>query len=348
MGLSSILRGAGRGVASIGRAVGNATQNIAAMAQPPAPAQAAPAAPVAAPSEGAPAEQEKGFKLPVLAAPPDPASPEFQGEVGAAKLAEAQEDYAHRQKVHDSLLQLDRIFQEAHPGRDFQGEYQQSLQEQKQNEAERPQGSTLARFALGLGDQNPAVKSSNLERYNKEVDSEQSRFDQSANRRTMLRLKMHEAAADEAETKGNWKKALAERQHADMLKFDEERRKAADEQKKVETQQSGATERATIKADAARDTATTRANAIGKHSGLKGTFLDMFMKEAAKKVAERFGGQALNKNYGSTDIEDVTSELEDMADMYERLQKRAASGGATSTGAEGPPPPPKKAAKDKF
>src|SRR5689334_6517542 len=161
MAFSDILRGAGRGVASIGRAVRGATQKLDQMGQPQA-------APAPAPAEGAPAAPSKGFSLPDLGPPPDPASPDFQGEVGAAKLAEAQESYAHRQKVHDSLMQLDKVFTEAHPGRDFEGEYRSAIAEQDAAQANRPQGSALARFALGLGDFNPAVKGSNLDRYNQE------------------------------------------------------------------------------------------------------------------------------------------------------------------------------------
>jgi hypothetical protein len=352
MGFSSILRSAGKGVASVGRAVQNASRKLDESVAGPQ-AQAASPVPIVAPnpdaqvqaqsptapSEGAPAPvpaaggaapaaaptapAPKGFSLPDIGPAPDQNAPEFQGDGGADKYARAAEEYQHKQDIHKAFTDLDAIYSQAHPGRDFQKEYQQSLAELKQHEDERPQGSPLARAALALGDFNPAVRQSgrsNLAEYEKGVNEKQARSDEGFQSRLALRMKMHEQTAKDAEAEGNWKKALAEQEKLALLKSDEAALSHERDLRKQEVTQEGQTKRANIRADAMKRTAEIRTNAIGETHGLSGSFLQQFQKESAKAVARLLGPRDLTKEYTPADLDSITAMVEHLAEMFHDQQ----------------------------
>lgn len=344
MGLSSFLRTAGRGAASVGRAVQVASRKLdevvagqppVQQTQPSAPApQAAPIDPAAAsnvpatqpPSEAAPQGTASStaiprtFSLPDIGPPPDPADPKYAGEEGRKLHAAEMEQYQHKQDIHQAYQDLDRIYNEAHPGRDFRKEYDEYVAMQKQHEKSRPQGSRLARFALALGDQNPAVESSNLARYDREVEQAQGRSDESFSKRLALRMQMHEKTAAEAEAQGNFRKALAEREKMALLKADEDVIKHKQDMEKVTAQQEGANERAGIRAEAMQRTAQIRAAAIARTHGLTGTFLETFQKRVANAVGSLFGPRDLTKDYSPADVDSLTNYIESIAEMIHDQQ----------------------------
>ncbi len=318
MSISSIIRGAGRGVASVGRAVQAASQKLDQAVSPqPAPAPAPAAAP--APAKGAP----KGFSLPDLGPAPNPSDPQYQGEEGQKKLAEDLTDYQHKQDIHQAFTDLDKVYAEAHPQRNFQQEYLDEIRMQQEHEKSRPQGSGLARAALALGDFNPAVQQSgrsNLTDYNARVSEAQGESDKGFSQRMTLRLKMHEAAAAEAQTQGNWKKALAENEKAALLAADAATLAHRRDMEKTRAVIEGQNTRANIRADAMERTAKMRAQTIAAGHGLSGSFLSAFEKEAAKAVAKLLGPRDLTKEYTPADVESISIYLENLAEMFHDQQ----------------------------
>lgn len=335
MGLSNILRGVGHGVASVGRAVQTASRRLdgpvppaAPQAQvgPPAPGYQGPVPDATNPAlgEGAPAAPaSKGFMLPDLGPAPDPNAPDFQGEEGKKKYEAAVQDYTHKQDIHQAFTDLDKVYSQMDPHRDYEGEYREAVKMQKEHEKSRPEGSPLARFALALGDYNPAVQQSgrsNLDTYNKGIEGDIAQSDKSFSQRMMLRSKMHEAAAADAEAKGNWKKALAEQEKLALLKLDEQKREHGNKMEEIGAAQQGATERARIRRDALENTAKIRARAIGGAHSLSGTFMSQFEKEAAKAVAKLLGPRDLTKEYSPADLDTITNYLENLSEMFHDQQ----------------------------
>ena len=347
--ISKILRATGHGVASVGRAVQAAAQKLDTTFQPPP--QAAPAPAEGAPAAPAPAASP-GFSLPDIGPAPDMNAPDYQGPEGQKKFATDMETYSHKQDIHKAFTDLDKTFTDAHPSRDFAKEYADEVAMQQQHEKERPQGSGLARAALALGDFNPAVQQSgrsNLDTYNKGVGEAQSQSDKSFAQRMMLKQRMHEQAAADAEASGNWKKALAEKEKSALLKADNDAL-AFKRAKELEgVKQTGAEERAKIRAEAAKKVADTRAHAIGAAHGLSGSFLQTFEKEAAKAVAQFLGPQNLMKEYTPADMDMLTTYVEHIAEMIHDQQYGQGSSEKymqTHPGKRGKPTAP--AAKEKF
>lgn len=353
MALSNIIRGIGHGVASVGRAVQAASQKLdQTVAGTPAPTAPAPApAPIpnvtdksgmagtpgaqAEPVEGTPAPTapapSKGYSLPDIGPGPDVNAPEYQDEAGKKKYESDFADYEHKQDIHQAFADLDKIYSEAHPQRDFEKEYREQVSMQQEQEAARPRGSNLARAALALGEFNPAMQQSgrsNLAEYNKRIESEAAQSDKSFTQRMVLRQKMHESAAAEAEQTGNWKKALAESEKATLLKADSESLAHKREMAKTELQQEGATSRANIRRDAMESTAKIRARAVGAAHNLSGNFLKQFEKEAAKAVAKLLGPRDLTKEYSPADIDSITTYLEQLAEMFHDQEFGTEDGGA--------------------
>jgi hypothetical protein len=348
--LSNIIRGIGHGVSSVGRAVQAASQKLdqtVAGTPPPAPApQVGPPAPTPAP-EPAP----KGFQLPDLGPGPDANAPEYQGDEGKKKYESDLRDYQHKQDIHQAFTDLDKTFTEANPTRDYQKEYQDQVAMLKAHEAERPQGSNLARAALALGDFNPAVQQSgrsNLDTYNANVESDAQRSDASFAQRMMLKQKMHESAAADAAQQGNWKKALAENEKAALLKADTEALQHKYEMEKTTATQTGANERAQIRADAMKKVAQTRAGAIASAHGLSGSFMTTFEKEAAKQVAKLLGPQDLTKEYTQADLDGLTTYLEGIAEMLHDQQYGDGSSGTYLGTHPSKRPKPKPTTKEQF
>jgi len=334
MALSNAVRG-NRGIESVGRAVQAAVSRTD--TQPPAPdtgpdemlaATPSPVPPPAAANEGA---QTSGFSLPDLGPSPDPNAPEYQGAEGQKRYADAQATYAHKQDIHQAFTDLEKTYAGLEPNRDYQKEYQDMVAQQQAHEAERPKGDALSRFALALGDYNPAVRQSgvsNLETYNKNVAEAGAQSDKSFAQRMVLRAKMHESAAADAEASGNWKKALKEQESLALLKADEDALKQRREMEKVGAQQSGANTRAVLRRDAAEKVANIRARAIGSAHGLSGGFLATFEEEAAKSVAKLLGPKDLTKEYGASDLDSITTYLEGIAEMLHDQQFGTQDSGA--------------------
>ena len=329
---SSIMNGARRA----GRALSNAVQPLmktdpkapntpmaapaaaAGQAAAPAPVGVAPAAPAAPQPTAASADGTsvaRGFTLPDLGPAPDPNAPQYADEAGKQAYADDLAAYQHKQEIHQNFMDLDAIFQKLHPQRDFQGEYAQEVAAQQQHEGERPHPNGLARAALALGDMNPAVKESNLATYDKGMAEAQSASDKSFTQRMMLRQKMHEQAAEQAMSEGNWKKALAENEKLALLKADEDTLKHKRDMEKTNATIKGANTRAQIRADALQTSAHIRAAAIAQQHGLKGAAEATFLKEAAKQLAKFVGPQDLNKTYDMADLDTITSAYEDLAEQ---------------------------------
>lgn len=342
MALSAFLN-AGRNVASsIGRAVQKAAHAVdqtipapTAPVPPQAPMEPAPAPETMAvdtpqqPSEGTPAPAKpSGFALPDLGPAPSQNDPQFQGEGGPERYATAVEEWQHKKDIHDAFTELDRIYTTAHPNRDFRKEYEDYDKMRKEHEKERPKGSSLARFALALGDQNPAVRESgrsNLDEYNRSIDTAANRSDESFTRRLALRIQMHEKAAADAEQEGNWRKALREREQMALLDADAKSLQHRRDMEKVTTQQQGATERAKIRADAAKRTAQIRANTVAETHGLTGTFLTTFQKEVAKTISRYFGPKDIMRDYTDEDLSAVNDQIEQVAEILHDQQYGAGS-----------------------
>lgn len=356
MALSNFLRGVGRGVASVGRAVQSASQKIdeAVLGQPQAAPTAMAAPGPATPATELPTEGARGWMLPDIGPAPDPNLPEYQDEEGKKRFKTLSDEYAHKQDIHQAYQDLEKVYRELHPARDFEKEYRELVAMQKQHEEERPRGSGLARAALALGDFNPAVQQSGrsgLSEYNQRVEREGQRADTGFAQRLALRMKSHEAAAEQAEAAGNWKKALAEREKAALLKADEDALKHKRDIEKETVKQEAATERAKIRRDAAEKTARIRANAIASGHGLTGSFLATFQKEAAKAVAKFLGPRDILKDYTMTDLDTMTGYLENLAEMFHDQQY---GDGSAETFVTTPPSrrvkpkPEKPASKEKF
>lgn len=337
MGLSNVIRGAGHRIASVGRAVQAASRKLdqSVTGQPPAPMQPSPQIQQAQPvvpaptAPGTPAEgasqavAPKGFSLPELGPAPDANAPEFQGETGKKKYEMAAAEYQHKQDIHQAFADLDKVYTEAHPQRDFQKEFTESRAMQAQHDAERPKGNNLARAALALGDFNPAVQQSgrsNLDTYNQGVEKAGHKSDQGFSQRMTLRLKMHEQSAADAEAKGNWKKALAEQEKLALLKNDSEAIAHKRDMEKEEAKLAGSETRANIRADAMQRAAKIRSSVIGSSHGLSGTFLATFEKEAAKSVAKLLGPHDLTKEYTQADLDSMTNYIEQLAEMFHDQQ----------------------------
>jgi hypothetical protein len=344
MPISNIIRGAGRGLRSLGQVVQSASHKLDEMVAPPPPQVAQPQ-----PSEGAPAPQ-RGFTLPDLGPGPMETAPEFQGDAGKVKYAEALRDYQHKQDIHQAYSDLEKIYTDAHPGRDFEKEYRDQVAMLQQHEQERPRENALSTGLNTLADFNPAVRQSGRSlagEYKQGVGEAQAASDKGFSQRMMLRQKATEAAATDAEAQGNWKKALAEREKLALMQADEDSLKHSREMEKVGAQQAGATQRANIKADAMQRTATIRANVIASTHGLSGGFLAAFQKEAAKAVAKFLGPQDLTKDYTPADVDSITTYLEHLAEMFHDQQFNTEDGGdnhlKTSPSKRGQPKP-----KEKF
>lgn len=362
MALSNVFQSIRRGAASIGRAVQAATTqprteqgpspvgappgSMFQPATPPVPTEGAPGQPQAAPAAPAP----RGFSLPSVGDPPDPGSAQYAGEEGKKRYESDLADYKHKLDIHEAYADLDKVFTELHPDRDFEKEYREQIEMQKQQEKDRPQGNPLARFALALSDFNPAVQQSgrsNLGDYDANIKEQQGQSDKSFSQRMLLRQRMHETAAAEAEKKGNWKKALKEREMLALAKADADALEHKRTMEKEGLKQTGATERAKIRRESAENVAKTRASVIGRSHGLSGGFLKAFEKEAAKQVAKLLGPRDIMKDYDQADIDALTEYLEGIAGMLYDQQNNTDDGGAANDRVhprkrQQPAPPPQK------
>jgi len=282
-----------------GQAVREATAASTPLAEPTAEAQ------VPAPADGTAVHPD--FVLPEDGPPPDGTDPE------AMRL------YEERKKVHAYMRELDSIYSQAHPGRDFKAEYASDLAELEKSKAEAPGqgvGHGIARGLAKLASFNPANKGA-LEDFDAQTAEAKSEHDKGFAQRMMLRNKMHESAAAEAEAKGNWKAALKERETLALMKADEESLKHQREMERDRQLIQGRADVANIKAEQALRTAKLRAGAIAGAHGLKGSALDQFNRKVAEHLAEYFGPQNLMKDYSISDLDILRQRMEDWAELLD-------------------------------
>lgn len=353
MAISNFIRGAGHRMASVGRAVQAASHKLVPQANTPLPSQPAPAAPISAPpaefsgqspvsasgpmpTQADPAQAApRGFTLPDLGPGPDATAAQYQSDEGKKQLESDLAAHQHKQDVHKAFQDLDRMYMDSHPGRDFQGEYQEQLAMLKEQESARPHGSGLARAALALGDFNPAMQQSgqsNLKTYNDNVDKDAAQSDLSFSKRMLLRQQMHQAAASEAEKTGDFRKALAESEKAALLKIDTDQQEQRNRMQQIGATNDTRVATANIRAQALRDVANRRAQVIADTHGLSGQFLATFQKEAAKAVAKYLGPHSLTTDYTPQDIDTLTSYIEHIAEMMHDQQHGTNDGGAAAFG----------------
>lgn len=325
MSISSALRGIGRGARGIGSMIQQAVAPVP-QEQPGASQE------MVAPQEQAPTAP-KGFSLPDLGPGPDPNDPQYADAAGQQKYATDLADFQHKQEIHQHFADLDSMFQKLHPQRDFRGEYEQELAEQSKQSESAPQASGLARAALALGDFNPATQKegrSGLAEYDKNIADQQASHSKVFSQRMILRQKMHEQAAEEAEKAGNWRKALAEREKAALMAADSASLAHKRDMEKTGEVIKGQNQRAQIRADALRNTAELRMQSIG--SRLEPSLRTIFLKEAAKKLAEFLGPEALNKTYDRDEaLGNLVEEFEALSDALEHKQPKTTVPGTVKT-----------------
>lgn len=325
MAITDFLRNAGRGAAGIGRAVAGALQ------QPRRPEEENNSPGLA----DAPTMED--FMLPDIGPAPSQDDERYMIEgTPADQFSRDLEDWQHKKNIHDQFMELDRIYSEAHPKRDFKGEYAQELAALNADKNYAPEGSFLKRFALALGDFNPAVQEPNLPKFEKAQTETQKRHDFFEGKKAELTKRMHEQQAKDAEAKGNWKKALAENQALQLLEFDKERRAASDKAALEESKQQAALERAQLRKEAI----IYRANQIADNNNLEGEIKELFIKEAVKQYAERYGSMSMMATGSPFDMDQVTDDLSDLLEgIRTKLKPKSDTGGA-------PAPKPKKELED--
>jgi hypothetical protein len=248
------------------------------------------------------------FILPEDGPEPDGSEPE------AARL------FAEKRQIHQYMRELDDIYSKAHPGRDFKAEYAADLAEMEKSKAERPgQGAAhgISRGLAKLASFNPASRDA-FEEFEGRTAEEQSAHDKAFSQRMLLRQKMHEGAASEAEAKGNWKAALKERETLALMKSDEDALKHKRDMEKTRELVKGRADVATIKANQMRDTATARAR--GAATGLNEKWKAYFMKKVAENLAQFAGPQSLMKDYTQQDLDSLIDQFEHMSDTFAELQ----------------------------
>jgi hypothetical protein len=274
--IGQLLKRAGHGAKSLGQAVHAAATGVT---QPQNPAAAS----------GGPVEMLDAqptmpdFSLPNIGEKPDINDPKYNTDNSPAGGYEQDlADWNHKQEIHNAMLELDRIYQEAHPQRDFKGEYQQELAALGKDPGYAPEGSFLKRFALSLGDFNPAVQQTGKSNLS-EADKRQATYDE---KKRQLMRQMTEKKAADAEARGNFSTALKQQEQLQLMDYEKERRTQADKVA-LETQKADAAkERAQIRAEGAR----RAAEIVASHRYPQGT--DPYNKLVEKLVtqyAERFG-----------------------------------------------------------
>jgi hypothetical protein len=264
--------------------------------------------------------QPKGIVMPPLPMGengPDPNDPKYQGEDGQALFNIDSQQHEHDKKTQEYLTQLDALWNKAHPGRDWEGEFKDAMAMQKQHEQDRPKGNAVMEGLLKMGSFNPADAGDALANEKAGTADAQKRSDNSFSQQMMLKQKMHEGKAAEAETKGDWAVALRERKAAaeaesanSALSFEKSR---YTQKKQIE----GANQRATIRAQAVVDTAHARARAMATSHGITGGLLAAFQKELGKNLADVVGGQNLNKSYDLSMMDTVQEMIDSLVAKYE-------------------------------
>ena len=319
------LRRAGGGATAMWQAVGKTAKNVAQGLTPnPGPIDTTEA------SLAQPAPEPPQYTLPDLGPEPTLNDAAYQGDnVPAGKFEEDLANYKHKQEIHSAMKELDDIYRQAHPERDFQGEYHQELAAMGADPGYTGTGGLLKRFALALGDFNPAAKTSNLAA----ADAKQAEYD--TKKRDLLR-RMTEAKMADAESKGNW--AMALKQHEQQRLMDLEDTQTAHQNKMAEeaNRQSFITERANAQNAMKKEVASMVAAGGGKRT------------PESEKMAELILKAYLSSNYGKTGIMDTQRPMstDDINTMFDAMHNIREAVSKENTGHRTPPPASNEASTD--
>jgi hypothetical protein len=340
--------------APVQRPLSAAVQGAAAPATAAATAPASPlatsVAPASAPIDGTTTvPAQRGFQLPELIEP-DPNDPKYKGEGGKDQYAVDKAEHDHRVMIHQNAIDLDALFQKMHPGRDFQGEYEAEVKAMKEHEANREKPEGWKRGLLALGDMNPAVKQSGrsgLADYDQQLAERNARADNSFSAQMVLKQKMHEAKAAEAEAKGNWRVALSEKEKAAMAEASNQHIANAQSEQRTHEVIAGQNQRARMRGDTMVQSAQIRANTIANAHGLTGSRRDKFLDYVGKELARRgIEGKDLTKTYDPLDLDALAEDYSRVATELEHGPTDTAP--AKHTPKAGTPQVKPSGAKEKF
>jgi hypothetical protein len=267
----------------------------------------------------APAAPVGGFQLPDLGPAPNPEDPQYADAPGKAKYQVDAAEYAHKQEIHQNFADLDAMFTKLHPHRNFQQEYEEQVAAQKQHEGEREKPEGWKRGLLALGDMNPAVQQSGrsgLGEYDQNLAARNARADNSFAARMILKQKMHEGNAEQAQAEGNWKLALKEKEAAAQAEITNTHLTHAQEMERTGAIIAGQNQRAKMRADTMYQSAMLRAQSMTSH--MNQSTANIFMKEIAKHLASRgLDGKDLTKTYDPIDLDTLSNEFQDIADRVQ-------------------------------
>jgi hypothetical protein len=195
---------------------------------------------------------------------------------------------------------------------------------------------------------NPAVKQSGrsgLADYDQQLAERNARADNSFSAQMVLKQKMHEAKAAEAEAKGNWRVALSEKEKAQAAEVGNQHLTHAQEEQRTHEVIAGQNQRAKMRGDTMYQSALLRAQSMS--SRLNPTGQQMFMKAVAEHLAKRgIDGKDLTKTYDPVDLDSLSEEFHTMLEDEEAREKGQTP--AKHTQAAGTPKAKSTGAKEKF
>lgn len=151
----------------------------------------------------------------------------------------------------------------------------------------------LKRFALALGDFNPAVQQTGKSNLS-EADNRQNQYDEK--KRDLLR-RMTEKKAAEAEQRGNFSTALKQQEALQLMDYDKERRTQADRMALETQKEASLKERAQIRAEAQKSAAQIVASHRYPGRGQE-ALRDKLAEKLVGQYAERFGNTSITAEPG--------------------------------------------------
>jgi hypothetical protein len=245
----------------------------------------------------------------------------------AAGTEEDNPHYLEARAMHDHMEALELLHKEINPNIDFQKEYADILAERQQNDERKPRGNALSSFAIALGGGRQAA--AQYAETNKNADADDA---EKAEKALLFKKSLVDAHVKQLVEEGNWQKAMKQNEISEN--FARRLKEAADlrahQFKMDENEQlmGGREEVARINGQNRLNAARLRLESLGSAAGLEGKFLNAYMTEVGKLMAQLNAG--IGKLNDPAEFSKASDDVNDMAVKFvETFRKQQAAEKAT-------------------
>jgi len=179
------------------------------------------------------------------------------------------EDYEHRQQIHDAIMNLDKQWQTAMPNIDYQGHYRKLAEEMKK-EPKKREWNALSKLAVALGTQNPDRpydQNLGLAKMDETAEKERADKQKSFDENMALRKEALGGHIRQLLDEGKFRQALSQLNAQEQMGVSSERFKSKMKQEELKVQGDTKKDVARIQADAAMSRANARITYLKEQTG---------------------------------------------------------------------------------